>query len=494
MTTRPVSAVILGTGFAGIAAAIQLRRIGVTDVVILERGDDIGGTWRDNTYPGAACDVPSHLYSLSFEPKADWSHVFSRQPEIREYLLDVVARHDLRRHVRFGAEVSRARFDEVGNRWVVETADGREFTGEVLFSGVGALKDPAYPSIPGLDRFAGPQMHSSRWRPDVDLAGKRVGVIGTGASAIQFVPELAKVAGSVHVFQRTPPWITPRPDRPYTDREKRAFARVPGRRLLHRARLYAQQEALFPAFRGNELFGKLVRSQARGHLEKQVTDPGLREQLSPDYHIGCKRVLVSDDYYPALTQEHVHLVTDPIEEVTENSVRLRGGGEVEVDVLVYGTGFTVSEPLGSMDIIGLDGAKLQQVWGDRPAAYLGVTVPGFPNLYLLLGPNTGLGHNSVVSMIEGSLRHALHLVARLRDRDLAWIDLQPEALQGFLDELAQRHEGLVWASGCRSWYINDDGYNATLWPGTLAEYLWRTRRVDWDDYREVRRYETAAVQ
>ena len=487
MTKRPVSAIIIGSGFAGLGAAVRLQQEGFDDLVILERGHSVAGTWRDNTYPGAACDVPSHLYSLSFEPKADWSHAYAYGSEIRQYLEELVDRHALRDRIVFGATVAHAEFEEARARWHVTTEDGRRFTADVLVGAVGALKDPRWPDIPGQDRFQGLAFHSAQW-PDVSLCGKRVGVIGTGASAIQFIPEVAREAGSLTVFQRNAPWVLPRPQREY-GRISKALHRLTPVRLAHRLFIFARQESLYFSFHGNRFIRRYVENEARKNLDEHVTDPELREKLIAEYEIGCKRVGVHSGYYQAFARDDVDLVTDPIVEITPKGIRLETGEEVELDVLVYGTGFTTTKMVGDMDIVGLDGAKLREVWGLRPTAYLGITVPGFPNFFLLYGPNTNLGHNSVLVMIEGAIRYTLGALRHLADHDLAYLDVHPEALQEFLDEVEDRHGDQVWTSGCTSWYLNEEGENFSLWPGLASEYLWRTRRFDPERYREVRRWE-----
>lgn len=477
---------IIGAGFAGIGTAIRLLDAGIDDFVVLERAAEIGGTWRDNVYPGCASDIPSHLYSLSFAPRADWSRKYPPQPEIWDYLLELVDRHGLRRHLWTDAEVVSCRFDEAAARWRLATADGRRLAARVVVSGIGALRDPKYPSLPGMDDFAGRQVHTARWDPGLDLAGKRVGVVGTGASAIQVIPAVAEVAAHVTVFQRTPAWVTPRMDRAYEPREQWAFAHLPGRRLLHRAAIFARHEARWVGFTHPPLL-RALEGLVRAHLRDQVADPELARRLEPHYRMGCKRILVSDDYYPAMNRDHVELVTAGLQRVTPAGLATDDGERHDLDVIVWATGFDVQDVLGSLDVVGLDGAHLDAAWGDHPVAHKGITVPGFPNFFLLLGPNTGLGHNSVVLMIESQLNYVMAAIERLaRHEHVAWVDARPEALAAWRAEVDARSARSIWATGCDSWYLGDDGHNFTLWPGSVLEYRHRTRHFDTRSYRLAR--------
>jgi cation diffusion facilitator CzcD-associated flavoprotein CzcO len=489
MTASDLRVIIIGSGFAGIGAAIRLRQRGVRDITILERADAIGGTWRDNTYPGAACDIPSHLYSLSFEPKPDWSRRYAPQPEIRAYLESCVDRHRLRPHVRLGRTVVSGRFDDVTGTWTVRTDRGERFTAEVLVSAIGALRDPAYPPIPGRECFAGPQMHTARWDHDVELEGRRVAVVGTGASAIQVVPALAGRARHLTVLQRTPAWIMPRRDRAYTRLEKALFRRSSPLRRLHRAWIHARLEGRLVFFGRSVRLNRLAQRRALAHLRSQVPDRELRRRLVPDHRVGCKRILVSDDFYPALVRDDVTLETAPIARVEPDGIVTADGRHIPLDAIVWATGFTVDDPLGPLDLIGRGGVSLQERWADRPSAYLGISVPDFPNLLLLLGPNTGLGHNSIIHMIESQIDHLVAAVDRLREPEVAALDVRPERLTSFVDEVDARHEGLVWASGCHSWYLDDRGRNFTLWPGSTVGYRRRAAAFDAHDYRELRHAE-----
>jgi cation diffusion facilitator CzcD-associated flavoprotein CzcO len=478
---------IIGAGFGGIAAAIRCAQRGIRDVVVFEAGDDVGGTWRDNTYPGAACDIPSHLYSLSFAPKGDWSRGYPTQPEIQAYLQEVADRSGLRHVLRTRTQVIAARFDEPTATWRVTTDQGDTVVADALISAVGPLRVPAYAPVPGRETFGGPQFHTARWDHEVELTGRRVGVIGTGASAIQVVPAIADRVGELRVFQRTPAWIIPRHDRAYQGWEQAVAQHVPGVREAKRAWVYLTKEGRIVGFRAGNPGMALVERTALGHLRRQVADPQLREQLTPNYRMGCKRVLISNDFYPAMTRDDVTLHTDPITRIGPGGVELAGGRSIDLDVLVHATGFAVDEMLNPMTIEGLDGRRLDLEWAERPVAYLGITAPGFPNMFSLLGPNTGLGHNSVVYMMESQLNHVMGALGHLRDPAIAYLDVKEDAASAFVAEMDRRHEAMVWSSGCRSWYLDEQGRNIALWPGSSLGYRWRTRRFDPDAYRVVGR-------
>ncbi len=484
MDTVETNIAIIGAGFSGIATAIRLLQEGTEDFVILERADEIGGTWRDNIYPGVACDVASHLYSLSFAPNPDWSHHYAGGAEIQRYLLHLVERYELRRFMRFGAEVLSGRFDAQAGRWTLSCAGELVVDTRFLISGAGALKDPRIPPIPGAETFAGPAMHSARWDPTVALAGKRIGVIGTGASAIQLVPEVAKEAARLVVFQRTPPWVMSQRDRAFTAIERWLFRHVTPLRLLKRLSIYLRHEFAYPAsFTADRWTGRVFRRLLINHIRRQVRDPDLARALTPAYRPGCKRILINNAYLPAMARDNVSLCTTPIAAVDETGVILEGGDHHELDVLIWCTGFTVDDPLGGLRLYGLEGRDLAQTWDGRPSAYLGLTMPGFPNAFMLLGPNTGLGHNSVVFMMEGQVEwilQALRHVSAAGPR--AWLDCKPERLEQFLAELDRAHEGQVWATGCQSWYLNEAGENFTIWPGSTLSYRRRIRRFEPDDF------------
>jgi cation diffusion facilitator CzcD-associated flavoprotein CzcO len=476
-----LSAVIVGAGFSGLAAGIQLKRAGIQDFVILEKADRVGGTWRENTYPGAACDVPSHLYSYSFEPNPNWSRAYGGQAEILAYLEHCADKYGLRPHLKFGQHVDDARFDEASGTWQLATATGERFEARALLLGNGALHIPALPEIEGLKTFRGKQFHSARWDHAYDVTGKRVAVIGTGASAIQFVPEIAPKVAQLDVYQRTAPWVVPKRDREITAAERWLFEHVPATHWLRRTGLYWLMESRVVGFayapKVNELLEKLVVR----YLASAVPDPVLRAKLTPNYRFGCKRVLISNDWYPALQRDNVGVITDRIAAVTPGGVRTIDGQEREYDALILGTGFRVSEYLSAIRITGRDGLELNEVWRKSLRNYLGISVSGFPNLFLLMGPNTGLGHNSMIFMIEAQARYAANAVRQLRDKQLAFIDVLPSAEQAFRGELARKMKNTVWTTGCQSWYQTPDG-DVFLWPGATFDYWWRTRTVDMNAY------------
>ncbi len=479
MTAHVHDVAIIGTGFAGIGMAIQLRERGIDDFVLLERGDSVGGTWRDNHYPGAACDVPSHLYSLSFEPKADWSHAYSPQDEIRGYLEQCTTQHDLRRDMRFGVEVVDATWSDTDATWTLTSSDGDTWSARALVLGIGFLRDPAMARVPGIDDFAGPQMHSATWDHDVDLRGKRIGVIGTGASAIQFVPEIAPAAKHTTVFQRTAPWVIPKMDRRYSLAEKAAFRLVPGLREAKRASIYANMESTyFLFFKKQRALTKLGESLVKRVVKAQMKDQAKIDKVLPDITLGCKRVLKSNDWYPTLDRADVAVETTGIDHVTADGLVLDDGRKVELDVLVHGTGFSVQDPLGVLEVHGRDGLSLRDVWGNRPSAYLGIEIPGFPNAFVLHGPNTGLGHSSMVFMLESGMTYALQAIDKIVDGTIRSVEVRPEVHAAFVEEVDQRNAGTIWATGCQSWYLNKDGQNYSLWPGSTWEYRQRTAAFD----------------
>jgi cation diffusion facilitator CzcD-associated flavoprotein CzcO len=482
-----LSAVIVGAGFSGLCAGIQLRRAGITDFVILEKADRVGGTWRENTYPGAACDVPSHLYSYSFEPNPRWSRAYGGQAEILAYLEHCADKYGLRPHLRFRQQVDSARFDEGTGTWRVTTAAGERLEARALLLGNGALHIPALPDIPGLDSFAGKRFHSAQWDHDYDLTGKRVAVIGTGASAIQFVPAIAPEVAHLDLYQRTAPWVVPKRDRSIGDAERWLYEHVPAAHWLRRAGLYWLLESRVIGFAYAPKVNEWLERLARYYLTKAVPDPVLRAKLTPTFRFGCKRVLLSNDWYPTLQRPNVDVITDRIESITPRGVRTVTGVEREVDALILGTGFRVTEYLSSIEIVGRDGAELNDVWRKSLRNYLGISVSGFPNLFLLMGPNTGLGHNSMIFMIEAQSRYAANAIAELRRKQLAFIDVLPSAEQAFRSELARKMKNTVWTTGCTSWYQTPDG-EVFLWPGATFDYWWRTRQLD------LRAYEARPLQ
>ena len=476
--------VIVGAGFGGIGMGIALKKAGYHDFVILDKAPDLGGTWRDNQYPGCACDVPSPLYSYSFELNPDWSHLFAPQREIWDYLRQCARKYRLDEHIRYGTTIERMDWDDNARRWNVEAVRDGELHGyrpHAVVSAAGALHLPSYPHIPGAAGFGGTSFHSARWDHSCDLAGRRVAVIGTGASAIQFVPRVAEQASRLTVFQRTPPWIHPRPDVEIPARMRAAFRKAPLTARALRDAIYLAMEARALGFTISPTLMAPLEKMAVRHLERQVTDPALRARLTPDYTIGCKRILLSSDYYPALQRPNVNLVTDDITGISETGVSTADGaghphGTVHpADVIIYATGFKVIESVTSLNVAGRDGRKPAP---ETLEAYRGVTVTGFPNLFLLLGPNTGLGHTSVVFMIESQIQHVLSCLRMLARHKADAIEVSEAAQRRYNDALQRRLRRAVWSEGgCDSWYLDADGVNRTLWPGFTFEYWARTRRA-----------------
>jgi cation diffusion facilitator CzcD-associated flavoprotein CzcO len=484
---------IIGTGFSGLGMAIRLKQEGEHDFVVLERDGDIGGTWRDNTYPGCRCDVPSHLYSFSFAPNPDWSSTFSPQPEILDYLKDCARRFGVLRHVSFDTEVERASWDEDEQLWRVETTRG-EHTAEFLVTAQGPLSDPALPEVPGLDSFEGRAFHSARWDHDHDLTGERVAVIGTGASAIQFVPEIQPKVGRLHLFQRTPPWVIPHRNRPLKRWERTLYRLFPPAQKAMRAGIYWARESFVLLFR-HRAVGRLVERLPMAHMHKQVRDPELRRKLRPDYSLGCKRILPTDEWYPALAQPNVEVISGGLVEVRPHSVIAEDGTEREVDTIIFGTGFHVTDVPIADRVTGREGRTLAETWEGSMQAYKGTTVAGFPNLFFLVGPNTGLGHNSIVFMIESQLAYVLDALATVRRNGARTLEVRPEAQAAYNAELDRMTEGTVWVSGgCTSYYIDKNGHNSALWPTFTWPFRKQLRTFDTGAYTLTPRVSRTGVE
>jgi cation diffusion facilitator CzcD-associated flavoprotein CzcO len=483
MSLQHVDHLIIGSGFAGLCAAIKLHEDGERDFVVVERGSDVGGTWRDNTYPGAACDVPSQLYSFSFALNPDWSNSFSPQPEIQDYLRRVARESGVLDRFVFDTAVTDARWDTDSARWRVETTAG-EYAARTVIVGAGGLSEPRMPDIDGLDSFQGDLFHSAQWDHSVSLEGKRVAVIGTGASAIQIIPQLQKVAERVDVYQRTAPWVMPRHARDYRPLEQAALRHVPGWQRVVRAGVFAKQEAQVLAFTMWPQIFTLAKRVALGNLHKSVKDPVLREKLTPTFQMGCKRVLLSDDYYPALAQDNVEVVTDPIDKVTGRGVVTANGTEREVDVVVVCTGFYTTELPVTEHIVGRHGLTLADQWRESGmAAYKGTTVPGFPNLFFIVGPNTGLGHTSMVLMIESQVTYIREALKTMRRRGYETLEVSQAATDAYNASLQERMQRTVWTTGgCDSWYLDAHGRNTTLWPRTTIDFRRRLSRFDLSAY------------
>jgi cation diffusion facilitator CzcD-associated flavoprotein CzcO len=470
---------IVGGGFGGLGAAIRLSQRGVRDFLVFERADDLGGTWRDNAYPGCACDVPSHLYSFSFAPNPRWTRSFSSQPEIWEYLRDCARRFGILPRLRLGHEVRQLAWDQARRRWQVRTSRGT-WTADVVVAATGPLSEPKVPALPGLGSFQGAAFHSARWDHGLDLRGRQVAVVGTGASAIQFVPEIQPRVARLRVFQRTAPWVLPRRDRDLSAAERWLYRTVPAAQRLARSSIYLAREGFTAGFLHPRVM-RLTQRLALRHLHRSVVDPELRARLTPDYTLGCKRVLLSNDYLPALTRQNVELVTAGIREVRPHGILTDDGVEHAADTIIFGTGFHVTDPPVGELALGRDGRTLAEVWQGSPKAHLGVTVAGFPNLFLLLGPNTGLGSTSVVLMIEAQIEYLLRALEFLRANGVAAVEPRPEVQQAYVAEVDGRMRPTVWsAGGCASWYMDRTGRVSALWPGLTLTYRRRLRRFDPD--------------
>lgn len=487
---QQVEVAIVGAGFGGLCAAIRLRESGVQSLVILERSGEVGGTWRDNVYPGCACDVPSHMYSFSFAPNTQWTRPYPQQQEIQDYILRVTQQYALRPLIRFNSGVQALHWLADQACWTVELSGQEPLLARHVVLATGPLNKPAIPDIPGMGSFAGESFHSGYWRHDVDLKGKRIAVVGTGASAIQFVPEIAPDAAQVDVFQRTAAWVVPRFDNPYGARRRWAYRWVPGLQRLSRWRVYWFNEWIGMGFMGSKRMQAMLRRLAGVHLRRQVADPAMRQALTPDFNPGCKRLLISNTWFPALQRPNVRLVTQAVAGIAPNGVVGADGTVYPCDVIIWGTGFKATEFVAPMRVYGEGGAgdvavpDLAQTWRTQPAATrLGITVAGFPNLFLLVGPNTGLGHNSIIFMIECQVDYIVRALASLRERGHDTLRLRPEVQQDDYQLNQRKMQDTVWASGCKSWYQNADGHIDTLWPGYTWEYWLKTRRFRVGDYR-----------
>ncbi|NUL24440.1 flavin-containing monooxygenase [Streptomyces lunaelactis] len=482
-----VRVAVIGSGFGGLGAAVRLRREGVTDFVVLERADSVGGTWRDNSYPGCACDVPSHLYSFSFAPNPDWPRTFSGQQHIRAYLEHVADTFRLRSHIRLNHEVLMMRWDRDKLRWEIETSRGT-LTADVVVSATGPLSDPKIPEIPGLADFPGKVFHSARWDHDYDLRGKRVAMIGTGASAIQIVPAIQPEAAHVTLFQRTPPWVLPRMDRAISGPERWLHRQLPFTGAARRGLLWGIRELQVSAFtkRPNEL--GLIESIAKRNMSRSIKDPALRATLTPSYRIGCKRILLSSEYYPALARPNVDVVASGLAEVRGSTVVAADGTETEADAIIFGTGFHVTDLPIAERVVGADGITLAEAWKDGMESLRGATAAGFPNWMTIIGPNTGLGNSSMILMIESQLNYLASYMRQLNVLgERAALAVRPSAVGAWNRRGQERMERTVWKSGgCNSWYLDANGRNTTLWPGTTGEFRKATREVDLAEYEVVR--------
>ncbi|MFJ2899642.1 flavin-containing monooxygenase [Streptomyces sp. NPDC087218] len=483
-----VRVAVIGSGFGGLGAAVRLRREGMTDFVVLERADSVGGTWRDNSYPGCACDVPSHLYSFSFAPNPEWPRTFSGQRHIRAYLEHVADTFGLRPHLRFNHEVTIMRWDREELHWVIETANGVTLTADVVVSASGPLSDPKMPDIPGLADFPGKVFHSARWDHDAELAGKRVAMVGTGASAIQIVPAIQPEVGRLTLFQRTPPWVMPRMDRKISGAERWLHRAVPATGTARRGLLWGIRELQVSAFTKHPGELGLVEKIAKANMARSIKDPQLRAKLTPSYRIGCKRILLSNTYYPALAQPNVDVVASGLAEVRGSTVVASDGTEAEVDAIVFGTGFHVTDMPIAERVVGADGITLAESWKDGVQSLRGATVSGFPNWMTIIGPNTGLGNSSMILMIESQLNYMADYLRQLNVLGgRVALDARPSALGVWNRRVQERMKRTVWnTGGCNSWYLDANGRNTTVWPGTTAEFRRLTRSVDLSEYEVVR--------
>jgi cation diffusion facilitator CzcD-associated flavoprotein CzcO len=474
---------ILGAGFGGLGMARQLKAAGEDSFVILEKASRIGGTWRDNSYPGCACDIPSHLYWYSFEQQPpDWSEVFSPQEEILGNLESFVDRACLRNHIRLNSEVTAAQWDETRLLWSIRTAAGETILARTLIAAWGQLNRPILPAIEGRDSFVGPAFHSAQWRHDVDLTGKQVACIGSGASAIQIIPAIAPQTAHLSVFQRSAPFVVPRGNRPYEEPEREQFQTDSQSYWSSRDAIYQDAELRFGAMLPGSVKHGEFTAMARAHLESQVSDPVLREKLWPDYPLGCKRVLLSDDFYPAITRSNVELVTAPIVAIEPSGIRTADGQLHAVDVILYSTGFETNSFLGPVEIGGRHGRSLREQWRGGPRAYLGITVENFPNFFLLYGPNTNLGHNSIIAMLECQYRYVMQALEALKQESASALEVRGDAADRFHVELQERLRSTAWSAGCHSWYKTADGHIVNNWSGSVEDYKAATARLETADY------------
>ncbi|GHE00614.1 flavin-containing monooxygenase [Streptomyces alanosinicus] len=493
-----VRVAVIGSGFGGLGAAVRLRREGITDFVVLERADSVGGTWRDNSYPGCACDVPSHLYSFSFAPNPDWPRTFSGQRHIRSYLEHVTDLFGLRRHIRFDSEVKLMSWDAENLRWNIETTRG-SLSADVVVSATGPLSDPKTPEIPGLESFPGKVFHSARWDHDYDLRGKRVAMVGTGASAIQIVPAIQREVGRLTLFQRTPPWVMPRVDRAISGAERWLHRSVPFTTQLRRGLLWGIRELQVQAFTKHPDELGMVEQLARRNMARAIKDPALRAKLTPDYRIGCKRILLSSEYYPALAKPNVDVVASGLSEIRGSTVVAADGTEVEVDAIIFGTGFHVTDMPIAERVVGAEGVTLAESWKSGMQVLRGAAAAGFPNWMTIIGPNTGLGNSSMILMIESQLNY---MADYLRQLDVLGVppgpqgtgggrtalDARPAAVEDWNRKVQERMKRTVWnTGGCTSWYLDASGRNTTIWPGTTSEFRRATRRVDLGEYEVLRK-------
>lgn len=482
MTPNTFEIIIIGAGFGGVGMAMQLKQAHRHNFLILEKGASVGGTWRDNTYPGAACDVESHLYSYSFAPKSDWSRRYSPQEEIQAYIEDCVQRYELKPHLRLNTEVHSLRFDDGQQLWLITLANGETLLSRVVVTATGQLNQPSYPNIPGIEEFQGSIFHSARWNHNANLKQQKVGVIGTGASAIQFVPRIVPEVAQLCLFQRSAPWVIPKSDRAFSPWQIACFKYIPGARRLYRTLIYLKNEARALAFTRFSWILKYGEWRAKSMMKRDVVDASKRQSLLPDYPIGCNRILLANDWYSAVNAPHVDLVTNPIQRITSSGVETADGNTYELDVLILATGFKATEFLSPMSITGREGIPLNQAWQHGAEAYKGISIAGFPNLFMLYGPNTNLSHSSILIMLEAQIHYVLRCLDCLDAKKALSMDVKKDRQQRYVTHLQANLKDSVWASGCNSWYLNSAGRNVVNWFGFTFTYRNMTRRVKISDY------------
>ncbi len=482
---KPATVLIVGAGFAGLGTAIRLQQAGIRDIVILERAGEVGGTWRDNNYPGAACDIPSNLYSYSFDQNPDWSRSFSGSEEILRYIKAMVKRFGLEKYIRFNRNVSDLAFDEDQGLWHATTDSGEIFSGRAAVMAQGPLSNASFPDISGIEKYQGHKVHSAAWDHEYDFRGKKVGVIGTGASAIQIIPELVKDASKLTVFQRTPAWVVPRPDFDTPDWQKTLFRKVPASQSALRKGLYLAHESMALAVIWNSPMTRLAERLGRWHLKRQVKDRWLRRQLTPDYRIGCKRILVSNDYYPALQQPNCKLITWPITRMSANGILTAEGIEHQFDCIVFATGFDVGHSGTPFPVRGAGGRKLDEDWKRGAQAYKSISVAGYPNLFLTFGPNSGPGHNSALVYMESQIDYIVKGVQTILDKNLKALSVRGKAQDEYNARIQKRLAKTNWNSGCKSWYLTEDGVNATMYPGFASQYARQMASLELKDYELI---------
>ena len=489
LPTRHCKIAIIGSGFSGLGMAIRLKQQGENDFLLFEKDAGVGGTWRVNHYPGCACDVQSHLYSFSFEPNPNWTRMFAPQAEIKSYLEGCWSKYALQDKTLLNSEIRSLHWDEHHELWLIEDASGEQFSAQFVVSGMGALSTASIPPLHGIETFKGAMFHSQQWNHAYDLTGKRVAVIGTGASAIQFVPQIQKQVAQLDLYQRTAPWIMPKPDRAISARERQRFQRWPLLQKAWRGLIYGLLESRVIGFAWAPRIMQAAEWLSKGYIQRTIKDPALRAKVTPNYRMGCKRVLISNDYYPALAQANVNVITEGIREIRANSIVTSDGQERPIDAIIFGTGFTPSDPLPRNVLFGRDGVDLLDTWPEGPQAYKGTMTAGFPNLFFLMGPNTGLGHNSMVYMIESQIHYILGALDLLNTRQLASLEPKREAQDAFNGKIQNSLGKTVWnAGGCTSWYLHPvSGRNCTVWPGFTWRYRWLTRNFDPAAYHFSRR-------